>query len=122
MMSDQQVRPAEPMFPADLTESPVPFRFSLAWSSLYVLLEPAKSPNLLAPARNRIRQVATAPAETPPLAESPKPALGSKVNWEMVVPKMNRPAPRPEQATSKTPPPQPANAPNFYTASDPVLS
>ena len=40
----------------------------------------------------------------------------------MVVPKMNRPVPRPEPATSKPPPPQPTHAPNFYTASDPVLS
>lgn len=119
-MSDPQVRPAEPMFPADLTESPVPFRFSLAWSSVFVLLEPAKSPQILTPLGSRSREVAAAVAEPPRAAELQKPALGSKVNWEMVVPKMNRPAPRPEPATLKAPPP--VSAPNFYTASEPVLS
>ena len=109
------------------TDHAVRFQFSLAWSSLFLLLEQGKSGGALAPFHRPIRTPVAGPkdiVEKSPSMDRQKAAPGSTVNWEMVVPKMARPAARPDPGTAKAPAPATpsTSAPKFYTASSPLLS
>ena len=97
------------------TEHAVSFQFAVTWLSLFTPPESEKPTTALVPTAPRVpvenRGQASAPAteespqppaggfaqavlEEPPRAERPKAAAGSEVNWEMVIPKMVRPANR----------------------------
>lgn len=79
-------------------EHPATFRFRVTWS--YLGTVPRKAEKSLARAPAQPEPTAVAPA----FAASP----ASKVQWEMVVPKMARPPTRPAPARIAPPPPKPA--------------
>ena len=120
-MVDSNVRlvepPAQDIGEPGSVEQAVPFRFTVTWTSVF---DPFETPKAAAAAvaliNDRVRTMITAPTET--LLEPPagsldrkttgdepvfkgqkKSASDSSFQWEMVVPKMVRSAPKPARAS-----------------------
>jgi hypothetical protein len=110
------------------TEHAVSFRFATTWTSLFAHLEPAKPTAALVPvapamlpenharapvpvAAEQPKSPAAAAVEEPPAAGPPKSAAAGEVNWEMVIPKMVRPASRTAAPVKEAAPSRPLPAP-----------
>ena len=96
------VEPTQGIGETGLVEQAVPFRFTVTWTSVFDPLEiPKATTTSVAPVNDRLRAVIPAPTDALPIADSPvlnsqkRSASNPSVQWEMVVPKMVRAAPKP---------------------------
>jgi hypothetical protein len=90
-------------------EHPVPFRFTVTWTSLFEAFEtPKTTPALVAPINDHVRPLLAAHSEAPPdqasMLGAKKPPPSPGVQWEMVVPKMVRSTPKPVRASETASP------------------
>ena len=129
-------------------ERPTPFRFVVNWNSVFDPLDSVVGPAEVVLRNDRPHGVAATPAKpspviAEPVREQPKQpvftgpnasAVPSRVQWEMVVPKMVRTTPKavtrepaardPRITPAVAPKPRASDqsAPNFYTESAGILS